>query len=70
LFAFSASGVRNSQGFFFEEGKDWTVESLRNALGDFSKALSTGIPKYAARLGQTLSKSVCTVTVRSSLEVY
>jgi len=65
LLAFSASGIRTAQAYFFQEDKDWTVASLRNELGDFSAALATGVPKYIARLGQTLSKSASTFTVSS-----
>lgn len=68
MLGYSASGLRSgNKVLFFLEGSDFTVQSLRNRLGDFSEALHKGISYYAARLGHAFSASIATAQVFSNI---
>lgn len=63
MLGYSASGLRRgNKVLFFHEGSDFTVQSLRNRLGDFSDALN-GVSYYTARLGHAFSASIATAEV-------
>jgi RNA-dependent RNA polymerase len=58
--AFSANQLRDRSAWFFAEGKDITVQQIKQWMGNFPQ---DNVAKHAARMGQCFSSTYCTVEV-------